>query len=628
MIATLIPFAVTILITFTFCILARRSFGECIVATLYSISVILYLSQYLLGTFSPGLWLLAVLGVVSVPLCFLRNGGASENIKYLVSGGLMAYIGCLIVVSVMDAGRYLYSWDEMMHWGKMVKEMLRLDQFYCVDASTLYRHKDYPPFIALFEYFWCRAGGNYSEPHVAQSIHILNVTLIVPVLFEQFKLKRRKFRTILSYLVKGTLAAAIVLIVCSFCDPNTNINSIYEDITIGLMFSYSAFLVYRKEYRTKWGMFCYALSLVALIGTKQIGIAFIGLSLLYLLLSALFLSDTAGQKRDGIICAAISAAAALAYYKSWDLMVDRYSGSRQFDLGNNISVSKFLKVLADSSDRTHRDMLKRFIFALFEKNIASGPIPITFFTAFLIILLILAALCYIFRDRFPRREQVLLGIVFVVGEGGYALMMLMLYELCFESEEMTSMHSFPRYMGSYFLSALMLLLLISLWLWGSKSPVWQKKGKMCIAFMLAAVLVVPGKLSFLVPQGVLGDRLYDTRQRGNYITETVREGSTIYLAYERTQGDLEQVRYSYFVDKSWIEHTHFNMAEDNLKNLKTADIENTLGEDDYVFTVKVTEGINKVLSGYNGGQKLKDYTLYEILKDNGKITLKEIGGVG
>ena len=85
MIATLIPFAVTILITFTFCILARRSFGECIVATLYSISVILYLSQYLLGTFSPGLWLLAVLGVVSVPLCFLRNGGASENIKYLVS---------------------------------------------------------------------------------------------------------------------------------------------------------------------------------------------------------------------------------------------------------------------------------------------------------------------------------------------------------------------------------------------------------------------------------------------------------------------------------------------------------------------------------------------------------------
>lgn len=628
MIATLIPFSVTILITFTFCILARRPFGECVAATLYSISVILYLSQYLLGTFSPGLWLLVIMGVISIPLFFMMNGGAPQNIKYLVTGGLMAYIGCLVVVSVMDHGRCLYSWDEMMHWGKMVKEMLRLDQFYCVDASTLYRHKDYPPFVALFEYAWCRFGGGYSEAHITQAIHLLNVTLIVPVMFEQFGLKKRKPRTILSYLIKGVLATAVILMVCSFCDPNTNISSIYEDITIGLMFVYSAFLVYRKEYRTRWGAFCYALSLVALIGTKQIGIAFIGLSLLYLVLSALFLSDTAGPKRAGIICAAVSAAAALAYYKSWDMMVARYSGSRQFDLGNNISLSKFLKIMVDSSDRTHRDMLKRFIFALFEKNIASGPIPITYFTSFLIVLLILAALCYLFGDRFPRREQAVLAAVFVVGEGGYAFMMLMLYELCFESEEMTSMHSFPRYMGSFFLSELMLLLLIALWLWGRKSPVWQKTGKMCIAFMLTAVLVAPGKLSFLVPQGVLGDRLYDTRQRGNYITETVREGSTIYLAYERTQGDLEQVRYSYFVDKSWIDHTHYNLAADNLKNVKAEDIEYTLGEDDYVFTVKVTEGINKALSGYNGGQELKDYTLYEILKDNGKITLKEIGGVG
>ncbi|HAB95133.1 MAG TPA: hypothetical protein DCF49_10360, partial [Lachnospiraceae bacterium] len=156
---------------------------------LYSISVILYLSQYLLGSFTPGLYLLYLAAAASVPLILAANGGISANRKYLLTGGLWAYIGCLAVIAVMDAGRLFISWDEFMHWGKMVKEMIRLDRFYCVTESTLYRHKDYPPFIALLEYAWCRIGGKYSEPHVAQALHLLNVSLIVPYLFEQFPVR-------------------------------------------------------------------------------------------------------------------------------------------------------------------------------------------------------------------------------------------------------------------------------------------------------------------------------------------------------------------------------------------------------------------------------------------------------
>ena len=134
-------------------------------------SGIMYLSQYLLGTFTPGLYILYGMAALSIPLFFLLNGGASKNREYILTGGLWAYIGCLLVVTVMDAGRSFYSWDEFMHWGKMVKEMIRLDRFYCVTESTLYRHKDYPPFVALFEYAWCRMGGGYSEQHVAQDLH-------------------------------------------------------------------------------------------------------------------------------------------------------------------------------------------------------------------------------------------------------------------------------------------------------------------------------------------------------------------------------------------------------------------------------------------------------------------------
>ena len=624
MLSTCIPFLVTLLITASFCILSRRPFGRCVVMTLYFISVVMYLSQYFMRSFHPGFYVLCAAAALAIPLFFLFGGGASKNTGYILTGGLWAFIGCLLVVSIMDAGRCLFSWDELMHWGKMVKEMFRLDRFYCVTESTLYRHKDYPPFVALLEYAWCRFGGKYSEPHVAQSVHLLNVSLIVPYLFDQFRAKKRSVRSAMAGILKGALAAGILLILCSLCDPNTNISSIYEDITIALMFSYSAFLVYRKEYRSGWGIFAYVLSLAALIGTKQIGIAFTGLSLLYLLLSALFLTESGKEKRRGILCGVVSAAAAAAYYWSWDVKVASYESSRQFDLGSNISISAFVKVITDSSDRVHRDMLKRFIFALFEKNIASAPLAVTYFTSFLAVLLLLIAMGYVFRDKISMKERAILGSVIAVGEGGYALMMLMLYELCFEAQEMNSMHSFVRYMGSYFLAELALLLAIAAWLWGKRSPVWRKTRSMCIAFMLAAVLVVPAKLSFLLPQGILGDRVYDTRQYGAYITEHVQKGSNIYLLYHRTDGDREQTCYSYFVDGSWIDHAYYDFSGENLAGLDVKALKDTLRKDDYLFSLEVTDGMNSALSAYNGGKKLKNYTLYEIQKKAGKISLSEV----
>ena len=623
MIATAVPYSISVLITFLFCIIEKREFGKNIATALCCMSGIMYLSQYLLGTFTPGLYILYGMAALSIPLFFLLNGGASKNREYILTGGLWAYIGCLLVVTVMDAGRSFYSWDEFMHWGKMVKEMIRLDRFYCVTESTLYRHKDYPPFVALFEYAWCRMGGGYSEQHVAQALHLLNVSLIVPYMFEQFPV-RTKWKDGPEYIAKGVMAAVAVLLVCSLCDPNTNINSIYEDLTIALMFSYSAFLVYQKEYRTKAGQFAYLMSLVALIGTKQIGIAFIGLSLLYLVLSVLFLEPDRKEKRKGLLCMLISAVAAGAYYVSWNRLVRLYPDERQFDL-NNMSLSLFLKRITDSSDREHRDMLKRFIFELFDRNIASGLITITYFTSFFFFFLIIIALAYKFKEKFSGKEAMVLGTVFAVGEVGYALMMLMLYEMSFEQAEMTSMHSFARYMGSYFLAELMLLLLIALWILGRKNLINQKTGKMCVALMLALVLLVPGKLGFLVPQGILGDKWYDTRQRGAFITENVKEGSRIYLAYERTDGDREQVQYSYFVEGSRIDYTHYNLSADNLKNIDFKKLEETLRQDDYVYTLSVTEGINKAFTAYNGGKDLKDYTLYSVEDEGGKVVLKEIG---
>ena len=46
-------------------------------------------------------------------------------------------------------------WDEFMHWGPMVKEMIKHDTFYSIPEATLMIHKDYPPFYPLLGCLFC-----------------------------------------------------------------------------------------------------------------------------------------------------------------------------------------------------------------------------------------------------------------------------------------------------------------------------------------------------------------------------------------------------------------------------------------------------------------------------------------
>ena len=74
---------------------------------------------------------------------------------------------------IIDYGRHFTHWDELMHWGKMTQEMLRLDKFYTDPASELLVHKYYPPGVPIFEMLWCRMSGGWSEAGQTMSLHFL-----------------------------------------------------------------------------------------------------------------------------------------------------------------------------------------------------------------------------------------------------------------------------------------------------------------------------------------------------------------------------------------------------------------------------------------------------------------------
>ena len=71
------------------------------------------------------------------------------------------------------------NWDEFSHWGKMVKEMFRLDSFYSTKLSNLMVHKDYPPIIQIYELLWVKLSNSYSETILIKSIHFLELSLLI-----------------------------------------------------------------------------------------------------------------------------------------------------------------------------------------------------------------------------------------------------------------------------------------------------------------------------------------------------------------------------------------------------------------------------------------------------------------
>ena len=138
--------------------LSKRSFGKCLPLTMMINSFTYFFSQILFHTFKVGFYINLLYSISFLIIIIIRR--KKKEIQVLktnfFSKGFYAFIIIYFMIYIFDFNRVFSLWDEYSHWGVMIKEMLRLDQFYSVGASTLMVHKDYPPIIQLLELFFCQ----------------------------------------------------------------------------------------------------------------------------------------------------------------------------------------------------------------------------------------------------------------------------------------------------------------------------------------------------------------------------------------------------------------------------------------------------------------------------------------
>ena len=262
-------------------------------------ALVLYFSQFLLKSFYPGYYLMLVLAAAGAVLLIIK-GKDSKLIENCFSFGFYGFVALYLIFIIVDFHSHVSQWDELSHWGKMVKEMLRLNSFYSEPASNLLAHKDYPPFIPTFEMLWCMLTGGYSEDSIMAALHVFEFSLLLPPVLDRQKDSSKSVKAI----IISSVFTVVMALFISTLDAGNKFNTLFIDLAMPIIYAYAiSFIIDGTEENKTWRYIAILVTQTALILSKQMSIAFVLLA--WFIYTALIIFD--GEKGNAAKKAALSA---------------------------------------------------------------------------------------------------------------------------------------------------------------------------------------------------------------------------------------------------------------------------------------------------------------------------------
>ena len=647
----LIPLVVYISITSAISILIKKSFGRVIPLTLCGSALIMYISQIIFSTFNPGFYGILALAAVSVIYIIISIVRKNENVHFGFSAGLAAFLAIYLVACYLLLGKQLADWDELTHWGMMVKESLRLDKFYVVPESRLMWHKEYPPFPCLLEVFWCKMYG-YSASHATIPLHVLTLSLIVPVTVEKV-MEKAEWKCSSKMHVDGdddcerdgnvvvgtkqrVKRFCVVMFVALLMDvlailaeymydlwPQHIINSMLPDELIAFMFAFIIITIINWDHKEIFSIVSITIIGSSLLLTKQVGLAFIMVAVFCLAVREFMAwRETKGIKV--ILSCIIMMIIMLASYMSWNMYKGKYisedstdRSSGQFNL-SKLSISEYFKAFSSSSDELKHETLINYFKSVIKTPISNCPgIQVSYALAFIIVIVVLILL-YVYVVRKDKNNFVALLLSFIVGTAGYAFMMSMLYLFCFPENEMKELAGFTRYMSSYVIGESMILFYLMFSAIRGRT-FYSKIWGILVISLLSFLLLLPNHKSNYIPQAKVETRYIYYKQFADILKQEVPKDSKVFIIYDKelTPNPLwyspMQIFVQYYNNEVEIcnENNNSFILDYSDKN-KVMSVQNSLKKCDYLYIINTNDELNHAFSKYNHGENFKDGAIYKI----------------
>lgn len=577
-----------------------------------------------------------------------------EKIKSLViKPSLFVYLIFFIYLYLVTSNVQLSNIDDLGYWGTRVLDINRTDALY-TNKYIVFSNFSYPPFTALIEMVFVKLFGLFKQSYLIFAQASFSFSLFLS-LFDKYE---NKIKDLLKIIFTFAIIICVTLMVQnnqSFGDHAFIYNSIYVDWLMGLLLGKCMSLYYKfnKKQTSSYielGLFESALilikptsiPLVVLIAVT--GYVFLALSdkkiqlskhefknyLLYIVgLPALFYtvwriyfsiySSNKSQISSTMLLTLIGAVVISAIiivlcgfiYKKYKNKINlKISFGIVLFLPLIVYVILFIckPTIFDGNDNYYISILVRFIRACFTSSIFSHPIKISYY---FINLFVVLSLLIIGILRKKSNEFYSIPVLFYFGSLGYALMIMLSYMFVFEYVEGYTLVVFGRYMQTYTLSGIAILVLIAL----EKSLDYTRMIGITLCSML---LVEPNSVKTIV---------YD-KDWQNYRTDAQIQAIDDYFEYEYNgekmavfaQYDMRDLSLiGYLADEKKQNITYYNSITKEQEERFDSAIENN----EYAFVGTRDDTLVKLWSKYSDEEPY-NMSLYKINHNGDKITIELI----
>lgn len=603
-------------------LLLKKPFGKSLPIVLFSSPLLLFLSQLIFGTFSVGFYLCVAFAVFSVVFAVVKSikSGSEEIRKNFFSVGLIAFLVIYLIVAIYDFRRGFSVWDEFSHWGMMLKEMVRLDKFYFVDASNLLVHKDYPPILQLFELFWLKlCGGNFSDNLALCAVHTIELSLIIPFVLEKTFDKKNTAKTLVMTVCS---CVALVLIVLLF-DLHGVIHTIYNDYLLALATVYLLIAVYSSKKISYFEILEISLGGSFVLLLKQMGLPLYLMVLCFLFGTILVRGKFHLKKlfkEIGWKKLAISLVAILIPFVLWFIWGKLTANvAHQFDY-SDLSISNLPGILTGTSGESwQRFTIKKYLIAFGTENISTNLLPLTFLQAVILSLSLFYIVYKKNSETLNKKETIFLGLLLLIGAIGYSGAMLILYVFSFGEYEGPMLASYERYMGTFAIIMFGIVLAIFVREAFKQNQIKYIAGVTCAL----AILAGPTSYSRLYPNPT-GTAHKDVQKVAEFALENTEPESKIFVEYGDSLGFFYY--FQYFANSRRVNSYLYTWptGEDiDSEAFYEENVAPKISEYDYLLIHDFNDAF---LDSYCSIVCPTEYdTLYRIEKANGEIHFEKIG---
>lgn len=607
----LVIFGINILVSSQF----KKKFGKCLPLTLIIMSLVMYGGGFL-ENFLFSKILIILLSCVGYCIFVKKVLSDREFLKqYIFTNGFYATVILYIIVTMMNHNVIFTAWDEYSHWGVMVKEMLRNNNFYSTTESALSVHKDYPPIIPLFETLWCNLRFAYKESYCITSLQFLTLSFFIPAI-------EKSKKSILFSIV----ASFLVFLSCYNSSLGYQFVTIYTDCILGMTIAYLLYSVYIFDINDHFHLFNLSLSLSFLMLIKQMGIAFYVLTLFYLICKALIKKDVVKKKfvnKKIVIKYFICFMIPLLLSKLWNIYINQFDITKQFDL-SEISFSAFISIINGSWHvQWQVDAFHNYIDALFHRNIIHFPLELSYFSLIIIIICFLTGLLIIKKEKIL--EIVLIDATIIVGAIGYAFSMLLLYVFNFGPAEGPSLASFERYLGTYTYAIALLFVMIFIGYISYKENRNKSICATCIIILLVGVSTNYDYVKMHAPNKEMP--VLPFSNDSNIILNNTTEKDKIFILAQGSSGEVPWYIHYQILPRE-VDLGYFSIGTPNMggyrQDISEKEFKKIIKKYDYLYVYSIDDYFNENYTDvFVNLDKLEPQKLYKISIVNKQIELED-----